>query len=78
MLSLKNWPHCFGNVQQTVDVVKDQRRPFFSTSYSPMDPDIATVLQKISQRVIRELRKLGYLETDTQDVVPAGYNPASD
>jgi len=43
-----------------------------------MDPDIATVLQKISQRVIRELRKLGYLETDTQDVVPAGYNPASD
>jgi hypothetical protein len=43
-----------------------------------MDADIATVLDKISQRVIRELRKRGYLEADTQEVVPTGYDPASD
>jgi hypothetical protein len=36
------------------------------------------VIQKISQRVIRQLRKLGYLETGTEAVVPTGYDPASD
>ncbi len=36
------------------------------------------MIHKISRRVIRALRKLGYLEADTQDVVPTGYDPASD
>lgn len=36
------------------------------------------VLQKIGQRVIRHLRKLDYLEAGIQDVVFAGYDPASD
>ena len=44
----------------------------------PTDTDIATVLQTISRRVIRQLRKLGYLEVDTEDAVPTGYDPASD
>jgi hypothetical protein len=35
------------------------------------------VLHPISQRVIRYLRKRGYLEVDTEDVVPTGYDPAS-
>jgi hypothetical protein len=42
----------------------------------PTDAEIAVVLHKISQRVIRHLRKRGYLEADTQDVVPTGYDPA--
>jgi hypothetical protein len=36
------------------------------------------VLHKISQRVICHLRKRGYLEAGTEDVVPTGYDPASD
>jgi Putative transposase len=35
-------------------------------------------MQKISQRVIRQWRKRGYLETGTEVVVPTGYDPASD
>jgi hypothetical protein len=40
---------------------------------------IATVLQTISRRVIRALRKLGYLEAATPEVGPTGDDPlASD
>ena len=50
----------------------------FAPRKPPTDAEIAAVLDKISQRVIRALRKLGYLEADTEDVVPTGYDPASD
>jgi hypothetical protein len=40
--------------------------------------DIATVLQTISPRVIHALHTLGYLEAGTEDVMPTGYDPASD
>jgi hypothetical protein len=33
------------------------------------------VLQKISRRVIRTLRQLGYLETGIDDVMVTGYDP---
>jgi hypothetical protein len=36
------------------------------------------VLHTISQRVIRYLRKRGYLQVDSQDIVPTGYDPGSD
>jgi hypothetical protein len=36
------------------------------------------VLFAISQRVIRYLRKRGYLEVDSQDIVPTGYDPGGD
>ena len=39
---------------------------------------IAAVLYRISQRVIRQLRRRGYLEAGTEDIVPTGYDPASD
>ena len=42
----------------------------------PTDADIAAVVQKISQRVIRQLRNRGYLEAGMKDVVPTGYDPA--
>src|SRR5881397_3792838 len=38
-------------------------KPRFVTGEAPSDADIAAVLQKISHRVIRKLRRLGYLET---------------
>jgi hypothetical protein len=36
--------------------------PRFVIAEPPSDADLATVLQKISHRVIRTLRRLGYLE----------------
>jgi hypothetical protein len=53
------------------------RTPRFRPQEPPTDEDIATVLDTIRQRVIRYLRKRGYLEADTEDVVPTGYDPAS-
>ena len=53
-------------------------KPRFRLQEPPRDEEIAAVLQKISQRVIRHLRKRGYLEAGIQDVVPTGYDPASD
>lgn len=53
-------------------------KPRFRPQEAPRDEEIAAVLQKISQRVIRHLRKRGYLEAGIEDVVPTGYDPASD
>jgi Putative transposase len=61
-----------------VDRTAQGLKPRFLPADSPTDTDIATVLQTISRRVIRALRKLGYLEVGTEDVVPTGYDPASD
>jgi hypothetical protein len=52
--------------------------PRFRPQEPPTDAEIATVLDTISQRVIRYLRKRGYLEAGTENVVPTGYDPASD
>ncbi len=48
--------------------------PRFRPQEPPTDAEIAAVLQKISQRVIRQLRTWGYLEAGTQDVVPMDKN----
>ena len=61
-----------------VDRTAQGLKPRFLPADPPTDADIAAVLQTISRRVIRQLRKLGYLEADTEDVVPTGYDPASD
>ncbi len=53
-------------------------KPRFRPQEPPRDEEIAAVLHKISQRVIRQLRKLGYLEAGIQDVVPTGYDPTRD
>ena len=49
--------------------------PRFRSQEPPTDAEIAAVLHTISRRVIRQLRKRGYLEADTEDVVPTGYDP---
>jgi hypothetical protein len=61
-----------------VDRTAQGLKPRFLHQAPPTDAEVAAVLHTISQRVIRQLRKLGYLETGTQDVVPTGYDPASD
>jgi Putative transposase len=53
-------------------------KPRFVTAEPPSDADIATVLQKISRRVIRTLRRLGYLEAGMDVPVATGYAPLLD
>src|SRR2546421_3833754 len=50
-------------------------KPRFVTSEPPTDTDIADVVQKISHRVIRKLRSLGYLEAGGDAAVATGYDP---
>ena len=44
-------------------------KPRFLKGEPLSDADIAAVLQKISQRVIRKLRHLGYLEAGSNDAM---------
>ena len=53
-------------------------KPRFVKGEPPSDADITAVLQKISRRVIRTLRQLGYLETGIDDVMATGYDPRLD
>src|SRR5206468_6238424 len=53
-------------------------KPRFLAGAPPTDTDIAAVLQKISRRVIRTLRRLGYLETGVEAPAATGYDPLRD
>src|SRR5215470_16894228 len=53
-------------------------KPRFLAGAPPTDTDIAAVLQKIRHRVIRKLRRLGYLETGMEAPVVTGYDPLRD
>jgi hypothetical protein len=53
-------------------------KPRFVTGEPPTDADVAEVVQKISRRVIRTLRRLGYLETGMEAPVVTGYDPLRD
>jgi hypothetical protein len=52
--------------------------PRFLTGEPPSDADVAEVVQKISRRVIRKLRRLGYLEAGMEIPVATGYDPLLD
>jgi hypothetical protein len=54
------------------------RKPRFLQLEPPSDADVAEVGQKISRRVIRKLRRLGYLEADMEAPVATGYDPLRD
>src|SRR5262249_55387402 len=54
------------------------RKPRFLQGEPPTDADIAAVLQKISRRVIRKLRQLGYLEASGDAPMATGYDPLGD
>jgi hypothetical protein len=53
-------------------------QPRFLQGAPPTDTDIAAVIQKISRRVIRLLRRLGYLEADMEPPIATGYDPLRD
>src|SRR5262249_14108304 len=53
-------------------------KPRFLQGEPPSDADVADVLQKISHRVIRKLRRLGYLEASMDAAVATGYDPLRD
>jgi hypothetical protein len=53
-------------------------KPRFVKAEPPSDADIAMVLQKICHRVIRKLRRLGYLEAGMDVAVATGYDPLLD
>jgi hypothetical protein len=54
------------------------RTPRFLAGEPPTDTDITAVIQKISRRVIRKLRRLGYLEMGLEAPVATGYDPLRD
>ena len=53
-------------------------KPRFIQGVPPSDADVAEVIQKISRRVIRKLRRLGYLEAGMDVPVATGYDPLRD
>ena len=53
-------------------------KPKFVKLDPPSDTDIAHVVHQISQRVIRKLCKLGYLESAIDATVSTGYDPLVD
>ena len=52
--------------------------PRFVTGEPPTDTDIAAVITKISHRVMRKLRQLGYLEAGLDATVATDYDPLRD
>src|SRR5262249_38741678 len=61
-----------------LDRVDQGRTPRFVTGEPPTDADIAALITKISHRVMRELRQLGYLEAGLDAAVATGYDPLGD
>jgi Putative transposase len=61
-----------------VDRTAHGLRPRFVKGEPPTDADIAAVVQKISRRVIRTLRRLGYLESGFDAPAATGYDPLRD
>src|SRR5262249_6926380 len=53
-------------------------KPRFLKGEPPSDADIAAVLQKISRRVIRTLRRRGYLEAGSDAARATGYDSLLD
>jgi Putative transposase/Transposase zinc-binding domain len=67
--------HCVFMEGVYLDRTDQGRTPRFLQGEPPTDTDIAAVVQKISRRVIRKLRHLGYLEAGSDAAVATGYAP---
>src|SRR5215831_12419017 len=72
--------HCHGVFLEGVYLERTDagRKPRFLAGEPPADTDITDVIQKISRRVIRQLRHLGYLEAGLEPPVATGYDPLRD
>ena len=66
--------HCIVIEGVCLDRTEQGRKPRFIKGEPPSDADIADVVQKISRRVVRKLRQLGYLEAGIDEVVVTGYD----
>src|SRR5215470_11770554 len=58
-----------------LDRTDQGRTPRFLHGEPATDTDISAVVQKISRRVMRQLRHLGYLEAGSDAAVATGYDP---
>jgi hypothetical protein len=67
--------HCVFLEGVYLDHTDQGHKPRFLTGEPPTDTDIAEVVQKISHRVLRTLRSLGYLEAGGDAGVATGYDP---
>src|SRR5262249_19770033 len=70
--------HCVFMEGVYLDRTEAGLKPRFVKAAPPSDADIATVLQKLSHRVIRMLRRLGYLEAGIEAAVATGDDPLRD
>src|SRR5437870_33364 len=70
--------HCIFLEGVYLDRSDQDRKPRFVTDEPPSDTDVAEVVQKISRRVIRTLRRLGYVEAGMDVPVATGYDPLLD
>ena len=70
--------HCVFLEGVYLDRTEDSLKPRFIKVEPPADADITAVVQKISRRVIRTLRRLGYLEAGLDAPAATGYDPLRD
>src|SRR3989475_11788212 len=70
--------HCLFLEGVYLDRSDQDRKPRFVTGEPPSDTDVAEVVQTISRRVIRKLRRLGYVEAGMDVPVATGYDPLLD
>ena len=70
--------HCVFLEGVYLDRTEAGLKPRFVQGEPPSDTDIAAVVQKISRRVIRTLRRLGYLEAGLNAPAATGYDPLRD
>jgi hypothetical protein len=70
--------HVIGLEGVYLDRTDQERKPRFLAVEPPSYTDVAAVVQKISRRVIRKLRRLGYLEAGMEAPVATGYDPLRD
>ena len=61
-----------------LDCSDQDLKPRFVKVEPPTDANITEVVQKISRRVIRTLRHLGYLEAGIDAAAATGYDPLRD
>jgi len=77
-INLKRHFHCVFLEGVYLDRTEDSLKPRFIKVEPPTDADITAVVQKISRRVIRTLRRLGYLEAGLDAPAATGYDPLRD
>src|SRR5499426_3563259 len=70
--------HCVFLEGVYLDRTDQGRKPRFLQGEPPSDADVAAVVQKISHRIIRKLRHLGYLEAGGDAPMATGYDPLGD